>query len=80
MSPFDYLLDFLGYENALLALLIEPDKCKAILQRFTSNIISLIHNICNKNIYAIKISSPIAGMGFISKELYIEFEQPFIKR
>ncbi len=80
MSPFDYLLDFLGYENALLALLIEPDKCKAILQRFTGGIIRLIDNMCNKNIDAIKISSPFAGMGFISPEQYIEFEQPFIKQ
>ena len=80
MSPFDYLLDLLGYENALLALLLEPDKCKIILQRFTDGLLRLVDGMCKKNIDAIKISSPFAGMGFISPEQYIEFEQPFIKQ
>lgn len=80
MSPFDYLLDLLGYENALLALLLEPDKCKIILQRFTNGLLRLVDGMCKKNIDAIKISSPFAGMGFISPEQYIEFEQPFIKQ
>lgn len=80
MSPFDYLLDLLGYENALLALLLEPDKCKLILQKFTNGLLRLVDSMCKKNIDAIKISSPFAGMGFISPEQYIEFEQPFIKQ
>jgi uroporphyrinogen-III decarboxylase len=80
ISPFDYLLDLLGYENALLALLLEPDKCKLILQRFTNGLLRLVDGMCKKNIDAIKISSPFAGMGFISPEQYIEFEQPFIKQ
>ena len=80
MSPFDYLLDLLGYENALLALLIEPEKCKLILQRFTDGIVRLLDGMCRKNIDAIKISSPFAGMGFISPDQYLEFEQPFLKQ
>ena len=79
-SPFDYLLDLLGYEKALLALLLEPDKCKLILQRFTDGLIRLLEGMCTKNIDAVKISSPFAGMGFISPEQYLEFEQPFIKQ
>jgi uroporphyrinogen decarboxylase len=36
--------------------------------------------LCSKNIDAVKISSPFAGMGFISPEFYREFELPFIKQ
>lgn len=80
ISPFDYLLDLLGYEQALLALLIEPDKCKMILQKFTDGLIGLLEGMCATNIDAVKISSPFAGMGFISPEQYLEFEQPFLKQ
>ncbi len=77
-SPFDYLLDLLGYENALVALITDADKCKSILQRFTSGILKMSEGICTKNIDAVKISSPFTGMGFISPEFYREFELPFI--
>lgn len=80
ISPFDYFLDLLGYENALLGLLIDPERCKRILQQFTDGIIQLIHGLCQKNIDAVKISSPFAGMGFISPYQYLEFEQPFISQ
>ena len=77
-SPFDYFLDLLGYENALLALLHNPDKCKQILQRYTDGLVRLAGNMCKQNIDAVKISSPFAGMGFISPDQYLEFEQPYI--
>jgi uroporphyrinogen-III decarboxylase len=77
-SPFDYLLDLLGYENALVALITDADKCKRILQRFTEGILKMSERICSKNIDAIKISSPFTGMGFISPEFYREFELPYI--
>lgn len=77
-SPFDYLLDLLGYENALVALITDADKCKSILQRFTEGILKMSKGICSKNIDAIKISSPFTGMGFISPEFYREFELPYI--
>ncbi len=76
-SPFDYLLDLLGYENALMALIENPDKCKSILQKFTEGISRLASEMCDKKIDAIKISSPFAGAGFISPEFYKEFVLPF---
>jgi hypothetical protein len=79
-SPFDYFLDLLGYENALLSLLHNPDKCKQILQRFTNGLVQLAREICKQNIDAVKISSPFAGMGFISPDQYLEFEQPYIRQ
>jgi len=76
-SPFDYFLDLLGYQNALMALMLEPEKCKQILAKFTEGIKKIAVGMCRKNIDAIKISSPFAGMGFISPELYEEFVLPY---
>lgn len=76
-SPFDYFLDLFGYENGLIALIMEPDKCKSILERFTAGILDLAVKMCDKPIDAIKISSPFAGMGFISSDQYIEFVLPY---
>lgn len=76
-SPFDYLLDYLGYENALLSLIMDPDKCKEILQKFTDGLCDLAQKISGCDIDAIKISSPFAGMGFISAEHYTEFVLPY---
>ena len=72
-SPFDYFLDLVGYENGLVALIMEPDKCKAILEKFADGILNLAVQMCDKPIDAIKVSSPFAGMGFISAEQYVEF-------
>jgi len=76
-SPFDYLLDLLGYENALMSLIENPEKCKQILQHFTNGISTLASEMCDKQIDAIKISSPFAGAGFISPEFYKEFVLPY---
>ena len=76
-SPFDYFLDLVGYENGLVALIMEPDKCKLILDKFADGILKLAVQMCDKPIDAIKVSSPFAGMGFISSEQYIEFVLPY---
>ena len=76
-SPFDYFLDLLGYENALMALMLEPEKCKPILARYTLGVKKIAVGMCRKHIDAIKISSPFAGMGFISPDIYSEFVLPY---
>ena len=76
-SPFDYFLDLVGYENGLIALIMEPDKCKLIIEKFANGILDLAVQMCDKPIDAIKVSSPFAGMGFISSEQYIEFVLPY---
>jgi len=75
-SPFDYFLDLLGYENGLLALILDPEKCKQILAKYTKGIEKIANEMCQKNIDAVKISSPFAGMGFISPDFYREFVLP----
>jgi uroporphyrinogen-III decarboxylase len=76
-SPFDYLLDLIGHQEALMALKDYPEKCKEILQRYTDGILLLALGMCEKNIDAIKISSPYAGSGFISPAFYKEFVLPY---
>jgi hypothetical protein len=76
-SPFDYFLDLVGYENGLIALIMEPEKCKSIIEKFADGILDLAVQMCDKPIDAIKVSSPFAGMGFISSEQYIEFVLPY---
>lgn len=79
-SPFDYFLDLFGYENGLLALIMAPEKCKTILDKFTDGILDIAVKMCDKPIDAIKVSSPFAGMGFISSDQYSEFVLPYEKR
>lgn len=79
-SPFDYLLDLLGYENGLISLIMYPDKCHQILEKYSNGIRDLAVKMCEAPIDAIKISSPFAGMGFISTEQYTEFVLPYERK
>lgn len=76
-SPFDYFIDKFGYENSFLGLLLYPDKCKQILRKYTMGIKQIANAMCDQDIDAIKISSPFAGQGFISTDLYKEFVLPY---
>ena len=78
-SPLDYLLDYLDYQNALMAMAIDPEKVKLILEKFTIGVVKMAEGLAeNCDIDAIKISSPFAGSDFISPEFYREFELPYL--
>ena len=79
-SPFSQFLEFLNYEPALMALLIDPGKSQACLEALTEGTIQLgiLEAKCGAD--AILISSAFAGSGFISRELYEEFVQPYEKK
>jgi hypothetical protein len=76
-SPFDYYLHLFGFEQAMLFLIRDPVKVKAVLQCFTTGIIRIARRQLEKGVDAIKISSPFAGAGFISPRFYREFVLPF---
>ena len=57
-----------------------PEKCKSILEKYTNGVLEIAVKMCEKHIDAIKVSSPFAGMGFISSEQYSEFVLPYEKR
>ena len=76
-SPFDYFLDFFGYQEALMALIEHPERSKQVLLHFTTLLKPLASAMCDTGIDAIKLSSPFAGAGFISPAFYSEFVLPF---
>ncbi len=76
-SPFDYFLHFFGVSEALMCLVSDPDKSKAILQHYADGVTQLALEMTEHRVDAIKISSPFAGSGFISLPFYKDFVLPY---
>ncbi len=76
-SPLDYFLDLFGFEPALLGLVEDPGRAKAVLDRLTDAIVPLARGMAAHGMEAVKISSPYAGSGFLSPDFYERFVQPF---
>ncbi len=75
-SPWSQLLELLGYENILMAIMDDPGKIKACLERLSDGAADLAKRQAAENIDAILISSAFAGGGFISANQYDEFIVP----
>jgi len=76
-SPLDYFLDLFGFAGGFLALAEEPERSKAVLDRFADGIAALAGDQASLGLDAVKISSPYAGAGFISPRHYREFVLPY---
>ena len=76
-SPFDYFLHLFGIKRAMMNLIEEPAKSKAILQRYTEGIKTIALGQADHDVDAIKLSSPYAGANFISTQFYKEFVLPY---
>jgi hypothetical protein len=76
-SPFDYYLDLLGHHEGLIGLVDEPEKACRILQHFTDLTTAVAVQMCVTGVDAIKLSSPFAGAGFISRRFYQQFVLPY---
>jgi uroporphyrinogen decarboxylase len=76
-SPFDYYLDFLGHQEGLLDLIDSPAKARGILDHFTRLVRECAVRMCASGVDAIKVSSPYAGAGFISRCFYSEYVLPY---
>lgn len=79
-SPWSQFLELLNYENALMAIMDDPIKVKAILERLTEGAVALAKLQASEKVDAILISSAFAGAGLISREHYIEFVLPYEKK
>ena len=79
-SPFDHFLNLTGMEDGLCALLDDPEKCLAMLEETTRWSVALAVAQVRRGAAAIKISSPFAGSSFLSREMYVDFIQPFERR
>ena len=79
-APFDHFLNLAGMEEGLMGILDDPEKCLAILERTTEWSIALAVAQVRRGADAIKVSSPFAGSGFLSPDMYEEFILPFESR
>lgn len=76
-SPFTQLMELFGYEQALMYLLDEPDRCHAILSAYAEGTSDLAAQFARRGVDAVLISSAFAGGGFISPKQYGEFVLPY---
>jgi MtaA/CmuA family methyltransferase len=79
-SPWAQFLELLTDEQGLIAIMEDPGKAKACLERLTEGAIDLAKRKAACGIDAILISSAFAGAGFISRQHYEEFVLPFEKK
>ena len=79
-APFDHFLNLLGMEDGLMALLDDPEKSQQILTKTTEWSIALAVAQIRRGADAIKVSSPFAGSAFLSRDMYLDFIQPFESR
>jgi hypothetical protein len=76
-SPFTQLMELFGYEQGLMYLLDEPQRCHAILAAYTQGAADLGARQAEHGVDAVLISSAFAGGGFISRRQYEEFVLPY---
>ena len=69
-APEDYLIDRLGVEDAFLAMMTHPDKCREILLRFAQATARHVSEQIEAGVDAINFSAPWTGQNFISLEMY----------
>jgi hypothetical protein len=79
-SPFTHLMELLGYETALMALLEDPAKVHALLDRLTETSAVWAVAQARAGVDAVLISSAFAGGGFVSRDMYAEFVLPYERR
>jgi uroporphyrinogen-III decarboxylase len=70
-------MELFGYEQALLALLDEPQKCHDLLAVLTRKVLAQVELYGRCSPDAILVSSAFAGAGFISRQMYKEFVAPY---
>jgi len=79
-SPFTHFMELFGYENALMALLDDPPKVHALMERLTESSIAWAVAQARAGVDAVLISSAFAGGGFLSRDMYAEFVLPYERR
>jgi uroporphyrinogen-III decarboxylase len=79
-SPFTHFMELLGYENALMALIDDPGKVHALMERMTETSVSWATAQARAGVDAVLISSAFAGGGFLSREMYSEFVLPYERK
>ena len=76
VSPIDNLVILLGLENTMMAFLLEPERCKALMEGYILQNTAFAKAQIDAGVDTMKISSPFVGGSFISRECYEEFVVP----
>ena len=79
-SPFTHYMELFGYEQALLSLVTDPGKARALLDRLTDASIAWAVAQAQRGVDAVLISSAFAGGSLISTAMYREFVLPYERR
>ena len=79
-APLDHFLNLLGMEDGLMLVVDNPEGTLRLLDKTTQWSVALAVAQVRRGAHAIKISSPFAGMGFLSPEMYEQFIIPFERR
>jgi hypothetical protein len=79
-SPFTHFLELFGYEEAMLALVMDAGKAGAILDRLAEASIAWGRGQARQGVDAVLISSAFAGGGFISPGMYAQFVVPYERK
>ncbi len=69
-APEDYLIDRLGVEEAFMAMMTHPDKCREILLRYAQATSRHVREQIDAGVDAINFSAPWTGQNFISLDMY----------
>lgn len=75
-APEDYLIDLLGIEEAYMAMLTHPEKCREILLRYAHALAGHVKEQIDAGADAINFSAPWTGQNFVSREMYEEVIAP----
>jgi hypothetical protein len=79
-SPFSQWLELLDHAKALMALIEDPGKVAACLDRLADGAVTLGRGQADAGADAVLISSAFAGAGFISPRQYRTFVLPFERK
>ena len=75
-SPEDYLIDLMGADGAMIALLTEPGKCRVLLDKFARAVAGHAREQIAAGADALNVSAPWSGQSFISPGLYRDLIAP----
>ena len=75
-SPEDYLIDLLGVEGAMIALIAEPEKSRDILMRFAAAVAAHAREQIAAGVDALGVSAPWSGQRLISRRMYGDLIAP----
>jgi len=79
-SPFTHYVELIGYENALVSLLSDPEKAHALLDRLTLASVTWGVGQAEHGVDAVLMSSAFAGGPFLSPRMYRQFVLPYERR